>query len=157
MTRYFDHIQHRPAVRTSAAALAPAFALVPIDVDGAPTLERKAEAPREKKAKGPKALATPTSSGVATPASESGAATPAKPQKVKKQPSEAKDAESGASTPGGKAQKKEKKEKKPAEEGKKGGNGKAAADDAGEPVPSMVDLRVGHIVQGECASRTTPQ
>lgn len=56
----------------------------------------------------------------------------------------------------GKAQKKDKKEKekKPAtdEAGKKkaGGGGKnAPAEDAGEPVPSMIDLRVGHIVDSQ--------
>jgi len=51
----------------------------------------------------------------------------------------------------GKTQKKEKKEKKPpADEagGKKKGTApaKAAAADDGEPIPSMIDLRVGHIV-----------
>ena len=63
------------------------------------------------------------------------------------------------SDPGeGKAQKKDKKEKKEKKEGaaeagegkkKAAGGGKAApAEDAGEPVPSMIDLRVGHIVDG---------
>ena len=67
-----------------------------------------------------------------------------------------------ASAPEAKTSKKEKKEKekKPteaAEGGKKkekaAGGGKAAAEEAsGEPVPSMIDLRVGHIVDSEfCA------
>ena len=67
------------------------------------------------------------------------------------------------SDPGeGKAQKKDKKEKKEKKEGaaeagegkkKVAGGGKAApAEDAGEPVPSMIDLRVGHIVDGMCSA-----
>lgn len=105
-----------------------------IDLEGAPKVERKAEPPKEKKKK---AAATPAESGASIPAPKQGKAQPAAET--------AKDAESGASA--GKAQKKEKKEKKPAEESKKGN--KAPAEDAGEPVPSMIDLRVGHIVQSE--------
>lgn len=134
VTRYFDHIQTRPSVRKSAEALAPAFSLVTIDLEGAPKAERKAEPPKEKKKK---AAATPTESGASTPASKQRKAQPATET--------AKATESGASA--GKAQKKEKKEKKPAEESKKGN--RAPAGDAGEPVPSMIDLRVGHIVQSE--------
>lgn len=54
-----------------------------------------------------------------------------------------------------KAQKDKKEKKKNAaaseEGGKKNKGGKAApaAEDAGEPVPSMIDLRVGHIVDGK--------
>lgn len=54
----------------------------------------------------------------------------------------------------GKTGKKEKKEA--AAKGEEGGKKKggaaskaAVAEDAGEPVPSMIDLRVGHIVDGE--------
>ena len=50
---------------------------------------------------------------------------------------------------------KEKKEKKPAEENKKGGKA-AAAEDASEPVPSMIDLRVGHIVDSKWLRRWRP-
>ena len=47
-----------------------------------------------------------------------------------------------------KVKEKEKKEKKkPVEDAGKGAN-KAPADDSGPPVPSMIDLRVGHIVDG---------
>lgn len=47
-------------------------------------------------------------------------------------------------------EKKEKKKDSGTADGKKAGGGKAAtvAEDAGEPVPSMIDLRVGHIVDG---------
>jgi aminoacyl tRNA synthase complex-interacting multifunctional protein 1 len=96
-----------------------------------PKLERKADPPK-KKEKAPKAVVE----------GESAAATTSSKKAVEAQ--------------GGAAQKKEKKEKKekaqPVEgaPGKKagggGGKGGAAAEDAGEPVPSMIDLRVGHIV-----------
>ena len=65
-----------------------------------------------------------------------------KDKKDKKEKKEGKPVEGGE----GKAQKKEKKEKAPAKEGgKKGG----AAAEPEEPVPSMVDLRVGKIVDSE--------
>jgi aminoacyl tRNA synthase complex-interacting multifunctional protein 1 len=154
VTRYFDHIQSRPSVRTSAEGLAPAFSLVSFDLEGAPKLERKPDPPKEKK----KPAAADTS---------------AKPTKGKKGGDAAAVIETtpaaadvGSSPPVAdpgtdekKAQKKEKKEKGKKEEsaaiteGKKkgaGGGGKAApAEDAGEPVPSMIDLRVGHIVESK--------
>jgi len=132
LTRYFDHIQSRPSVRKAAEPLSPAFSLVTFDLDNAPRIERKADPPK-KKEKAPKGEA------VAAPAVAA--------------------AKSGADEAAG--QKKEKKEKKEAKEkapqaasaeptaGKKAGGSKAApapAEDAGEPVPSMIDLRVGHIV-----------
>lgn len=47
-------------------------------------------------------------------------------------------------------EKKEKKKDAGAADGKKGGGkAPAVAEDAGEPAPSMVDLRVGHIVDSE--------
>ncbi|GJE97181.1 nucleic acid-binding protein [Phanerochaete sordida] len=130
VTRYFDHIQHKPSVRAAAAALAPAFDVVPFDLDGAPSIERKADPPKEKK-KAPKA----------EPAASGSAPAPAQ-KKAKKEAAQAADEDvnkdTGAPVP---QQKKEKKEKKPAQESKK-----AVAEDAGEPVPSMIDLRVGRIV-----------
>lgn len=50
-TRYFDHTQHRPSVRKAAETLAPAFALVPIDLEIASKIERKADPSKEKKKK----------------------------------------------------------------------------------------------------------
>ena len=49
LTRYFDHIQNRPSVREAAAALGSAFAVVPFDLEHAPSIERKADPPKEKK------------------------------------------------------------------------------------------------------------
>ncbi|GLB38544.1 putative nucleic acid-binding protein [Lyophyllum shimeji] len=120
LTRFFDHIQHSDVVRASAAALSPSFDLVAFDLENAPKLERKAE-PSKKKEKKPAAVAE--------------AEKPA-----------------AAAAPAEQATKKEKKEKKKdaaAEDaGKKkaAGGGKAPAADEGEPVPSMIDLRVGRIV-----------
>ncbi|KAJ7780643.1 hypothetical protein DFH07DRAFT_729399 [Mycena maculata] len=127
VTRYFDHIQTSVPVRTAADALAPAFALVPFDFSDAPRVERKVEAPKKKE------------KAVKEPAAEAGTSKAAPP------------AEAAAAPGEGKTQKKEKKGKKaPADDagGKKKGAApaKAAAADDGEPVPSMIDLRVGHIV-----------
>ncbi|KAF8964226.1 hypothetical protein BDZ97DRAFT_1660529 [Flammula alnicola] len=139
VTRYFDHVQSESAIRTSADSLAAAFKVISFDIDNAPKSERKAE-PSKKKEKAPKA-----------PAADSPAPTNAAPA----QPS------ASSSEQAGKTQKKEKKEKKKeaaadaggndASSSKKSGGGKAAggkapAADEGEPVPSMIDLRVGHIV-----------
>ncbi|PSR74821.1 hypothetical protein PHLCEN_2v9535 [Hermanssonia centrifuga] len=146
VTRYFDHIQSRPSVRKSAETLAPAFSLVQFDLENAPRIERKADPPKEKK-KAAKANATP--------ADQSGTATPVEApvaEKKNKVAESSKPATADAENAGAKAQKKEKKEKKStAESGssKKAAAPKAAAEDAGDPVPSMVDLRVGHIVNIE--------
>lgn len=105
-----------------------------------PKLERKAEPPKkkEKAAKGAVTAVTASAKGVAKAAQET----------VANAVSSAKESVS----------KKDKKEKKEAKEkvsvaepgaGKKaGGKNAPAAEDSGEPVPSMVDLRVGHIVEG---------
>lgn len=128
MTRYFDHIQSSPSVRLSAKSLEPAFSLVSFDLDNAPKSERKVEPPKKKEKKGDAPVA----------ANDSGkgkaAAAPTESKSDGKQPKE----------------KKDKKKDAGAADGKKGG-GKAApvAEDAGEPVPSMVDLRVGHIVDSK--------
>ncbi|KAI0732012.1 hypothetical protein C8Q72DRAFT_882776 [Fomitopsis betulina] len=143
LTRYFDHIQSRPQVLKAASSLAPAFAPVSFDLENAPKVERKADPPKQKKEKAPKEAAPADSS-----------AAPAAKGKKGKEVASADKAPADASAPEAKASKKEKKEKKPAESadgGKKkdkaaAGGGKAAAEDAGEPVPSMIDLRVGHIV-----------
>jgi aminoacyl tRNA synthase complex-interacting multifunctional protein 1 len=136
-------------VRASAAALAPAFAPVEIDLEGAPKLERKPDAPKEKKKKDgaaaapaadaptkakkdKKALQEGTSevdAGVPVEAAE-GKAAEGKAPKAKKEPKPKADAAEGGKKKGGAA---------PA--------AKAPAEDAGEPVPSMIDLRVGHIVE----------
>ncbi|EAU85907.1 hypothetical protein CC1G_02930 [Coprinopsis cinerea okayama7 len=127
VTRYFDHIQSQPTVRSSADALQQQFPLIPISLENAPGVERKAE-PSKKKEKAPKA------------GTESAAAEGKGKSKEK--------APAAAAEGGEKAQKKEKKAKGQEEGGsKKKEKQKApAAVDDGPPAPSMIDLRVGHIV-----------
>ncbi|KAA1470003.1 nucleic acid-binding protein [Dentipellis sp. KUC8613] len=141
LMRYFDHVQSIPPVRKSADALSPAFSHISFDFTNSPAIERKAPEPKKKAAKPTQAEQAP-----AKPAKE----TRASSSDVRKSKTEAKDAAEG------KAQKKERKEKKKegAEglEGKKkdaGGKAAAPAEDAGEPIPSMIDLRVGHIIDVE--------
>jgi aminoacyl tRNA synthase complex-interacting multifunctional protein 1 len=135
LTRYFDHIQSRPSVRTSAESLGEAFKVVTFDLENAPKFKRKVE-PSKKKEKAPKA---PTDEGAKTAT------------KTAQVPS------TSSAAPADKSQKKDKQEKKKevapeagsskeAGGSKKGGGGKAPAADEEEPVPSMIDLRVGHIV-----------
>ena len=127
LTRYFDHIQYRPTVRKSADALSPPLPVVHFDLDNAPKIERKAE-PTKKKEKATKPADCAQSGDIKAPS-----------------------ADGSAKEGGSKSQKKEKKvDGTPAQDGGKkrtGGPGKGAAtvEDA-EPVPSMIDLRVGHIV-----------
>ena len=111
-------------MQAAARALSPAFSVVPFDFESAPKIERKQE-PLKKKEK-----ATKT---VGQPAAGENAAAAANPQ----------------GNAGGVP--KEKKEKKEKEKEKK--KDAAPAEDAGEPVPSMIDLRVGHIVDGMLSSR----
>lgn len=125
-------------MRKSAEPLTPAFSVIPFDLENAPKLERKADPPKKKAPKVEAAPAQAVASSSAAPAPEK------ESKKVDKAP--AQPAQEGAE--GAKTQKKEKKEKKPAEESSK--KGKPAAEDAGEPVPSMIDLRVGHIVDSRC-------
>ncbi|KAL0578635.1 G4 quadruplex nucleic acid binding protein [Marasmius crinis-equi] len=128
ITRYFDHIQSRPPVRKSAETLS-SHSLVTLNFEDAPKLERVADAPK-KKEKVPKDAAS-------APAPDTKAKEEGKQQNTEK-----------------KDKKKEKAAAQPQEAGKKAdkkqAGGKAAAKaapaDDGEPVPSMIDLRVGHII-----------
>ncbi|KAJ3486665.1 hypothetical protein NLI96_g4072 [Meripilus lineatus] len=136
LTRYFDHIQSGHSVRRSAESLSPAFQVVTFDFTSAPKIERKPDPPKQKKDKS-SAAATPRES---TPA-PSNEKTPAKAKEES--------AKSAGAPEGAKTQKKEKKEKKGGNDGGKGKGGEkgaAAAEGSGEPVPSMIDLRVGHII-----------
>lgn len=145
LTRYFDHIQHDASIRSSASAPA----LVNFDIANAPKQERKVEAPVKKKKKDETSA---TATEEATPATSS-----------KKQKGTAlaagteEPANSAETSAAGKKEKKEKTKKEPAVAGatggKKGESSKAAsgsatpvAADSGDPIPSMIELRVGHIV-----------
>lgn len=139
LTRYFDHIQSRPTVRKAADSFSPNFARVTFDLDNMPRAERKADPPKKKEKAG--SAAAPDAQTKTTPA-DSPAASTAKEQtepkreKKEKQEAKGKGKQAAAASESG--------------AGKKAGVGKAAApaEDAGEPVPSMIDLRVGHIVDG---------
>lgn len=139
VTRYFDHIQSRPAVRSAADALQQ-FPPVTFHLENAPAVERKAAEPKQKKEKAPKQPVAP----------EAAAADKGKKAEVA----------AAAPAEGEKAQKKEKKEKQKKVDNKEEGSSKpkkekkpapAPAADDGEPKPSMIDLRVGRIVDSECS------
>ncbi|KAI0926956.1 hypothetical protein AcW1_007664 [Taiwanofungus camphoratus] len=148
LTRYFDHVQSIPSVSKAAAALSPAFSSVAFDLDNAPKIERKADPPKKKEKASAGNSQAATSSALAV----------AKGKKNKDTPAVEEEKSQEIASSEGKVPKKEKKEKEKkapeaAETGKKkagasgGGGGKAIAEEgAGEPVPSMIDLRVGHII-----------
>ncbi|KAF8443048.1 hypothetical protein L210DRAFT_3445800 [Boletus edulis BED1] len=131
-TRYFDHIQTLPSVRAAAQALSPAFSTVPFDFESAPKMERKQEPPK-KKEKAPKAV-DQTAAGEKSEVAAKSKENASRPPKEKKE----------------KKEKEKKKDATPQDGGKKGkgdaGGGTASAEDTGEPVPSMIDLRVGRIL-----------
>jgi aminoacyl tRNA synthase complex-interacting multifunctional protein 1 len=132
LTRYFDHIQTTPSVRKCAESLAPAFSLVLFDLDNAPKPERKAEAPKKKEKKTDNPADTSVTAAKDKEKTAAGAV----------------ESKTDGKTP------KEKKEKKKdsGADGKKADASKKvapSAEDAGEPVPSMIDLRVGHIIDGK--------
>jgi hypothetical protein len=136
ITRFVDHIQNLPAVAGSAGALSPiAFAL-----SNAPRIERVAEVSSKKKEKVAKAEA-----------GEAHTPTPRARNAVQFGPP------GGALSAGSKVGKEAKRTTTAAGEGvdgkkPKGGaspaDARASAVDAGEPAPSMIDLRVGKIIQG---------
>lgn len=113
-------------MRKSAEALAPAFDFVPLDFSTAPRIERKA-LDTKKKEKPPKSTENSASPAAAANKAET------KPVKKKEKP----DSVAG------------KEEKKKAAEKPK--TTPAATEDPGSPIPSMIDLRVGHIVEGTSA------
>ncbi|KAJ8581996.1 nucleic acid-binding protein [Rhizopogon salebrosus TDB-379] len=127
LTRYFDHIQTRPSVVAAAKALSLAFSSVSFDLASAPPIERKAEAPKKKE----------KTTAAAEPAEPTAAATIKKENALEDKPKEKKERKKDAAADNG--GKKKEKASAPAAS-------KPVAEDAGEPVPSMIDMRVGHIV-----------
>ena len=111
----------------------PAFSTVPLDFDSAPKIERKQEPPK-KKEKTPKPVNHPETTEKNEIAAKPKENTGEPPKEKKEKKEKKKDAATAAGDEGKKG---------------KGGAGAAApAEDAGEPVPSMIDLRVGHIIDG---------
>lgn len=136
LTRYFDLIQSESPVRTAVEASGD-FPLVSINLQDAPGIERVAEAPKKKeKAPAPAAAAESKPAKTAAALAEVPAAAEGKAGKKKEK--KEKTPKEGAAADGGKKK-----------GGQAGGKGAVAAADDGEPVPSMIDLRVGHIVDSE--------
>ncbi|KAG2151410.1 hypothetical protein DEU56DRAFT_728042 [Suillus clintonianus] len=131
LTRYFDHIQTRPSVVAAASALSPAFSSVSFDLASAPPIERKPDAPK-KKEKAAAVAEQVESTAVVTPKEDN--LPEDKPKEKKEKKEKKKDA-----APADNGGKKKEKASGPA-------GGKAVAEDAGEPVPSMIDMRIGHII-----------
>lgn len=134
LSRYFDHIQSRPSVRKSAEALAPAFELVRLDFSTAPPIERKAlETKKKEKSFKPAvekdAAPTSTPAAIDSVVAKKAGRSEGKPPKTKEKQGPAA----------------EKAGKKTGADNDKATS--AASEDAGPPVPSMIDLRVGHIVE----------
>lgn len=133
VTRYFDHIQSAPAVRTSADSLGDAFKVLAFDLEGAPKAERKAEPSKKKeKAKAPAPQQEAAAKAEEDPSSS--APSEKQPKKDKKDKKKEVVTEAGSNKEAGSSKK---------------GGAKASAPEDGEPVPSMIDLRVGHIVSGK--------
>ncbi|KZO89799.1 nucleic acid-binding protein [Calocera viscosa TUFC12733] len=132
VTRYFDHLQHQPSVQ---GALPP----VTFDLEHMPKIERSAPV-KEKKPKAGPSEQTPAAAEVVAPAPVA----PAPAAKEEGNPAEGEKV---------RTEKKEKKKKEPKEGaapgGGKGGKPAAAPAEDSEPAPSMIDLRVGHILSVE--------
>jgi aminoacyl tRNA synthase complex-interacting multifunctional protein 1 len=133
--------------------------VIDFNLDAAPKPERKAPPAKEKKPKAEGAVAEEKGKGAGKD-KKKGKDAAAGPAPVDPPaattPGDASFAEVAAPGSGKKEGKKEKaakemgdgKKDKAAGESKKGGAPAAAAADSGEPLPSMIDLRVGKIVQG---------
>ncbi|KAG8742508.1 G4 quadruplex nucleic acid binding protein [Ceratobasidium sp. 414] len=155
LTRYIDHIQHLTALRASSTAPD----LIDFNLDAAPKPERKAPPAKEKKPKAEGAAAAPETkekgAGKKEKKAKDASPAPANPPAAVA-PSDATSAEVAAPAPTP-AKGEGKKDKAPKGEGKKEkavgdskkGGAPAAAADSGEPVPSMIDLRVGKIIEVE--------
>jgi aminoacyl tRNA synthase complex-interacting multifunctional protein 1 len=138
VTRYFDHIQCRPPIRASAESFGDTFRLLAFDLENAPKTERKTEPPKKKEKASKETVSASAQDSTIESAKE--ASNSSAPFSIE-----------------GKEPKKDRKDKHKAvaaepvnskgSSNKKGNAAKPQADD--EPVPSMIDLRVGHIVDGE--------
>jgi hypothetical protein len=135
VTRYFDYIQTQPQVRLAVNSIVPTLSPVSFDIENAPKMTRTEEPPK-KKERTPKAPADAAAAAVDAP----------------------NNAPATSEAGGNKARKKDKKEPNQKDEGTAPslGSGKKAISKSGGgavteltgPVPSMIDLRVGHIIDG---------
>ncbi|TYJ57732.1 methionine-tRNA ligase, beta subunit [Cryptococcus floricola] len=137
LLRYFLHIQSLPSVSSARSSLPSAYPTLDIDLSTLPVPERKAPAPKVKKEKKPAAPTTVEGAAAAvTGAAGAVAAAAASTVEAVKDAVVGKPEDAAAQ---GKKQKKEKKEKKekPA---------KAAPEPPTGPLPSMIDMRVGKVL-----------
>ncbi|WRT69296.1 methionine-tRNA ligase, beta subunit [Kwoniella shivajii] len=152
LLRYFLQIQSLEPVQSAQKSLPNSFPSLDIDLSSLPTPERKAPPPKVKKDKKPAAAADASAGGVTETVTGAvsaavGAATSAATTVAETAVSAAtsvKEAVVGPSTPaavpeGKKKEKKEKKEK-PAK------NQPAAKEEPTGPLPSMIDMRVGRVL-----------
>ncbi|KAI5450691.1 G4 quadruplex nucleic acid binding protein [Naganishia albida] len=139
VTRYFDHIQHLKAVNEARTILPnEPYWLVNFDLDNMPPLERKVEV-KEKKPKKDGAAADASAGKKDKKEKKPAEQTPAETKPVE----EAKPAAEGEKPQG---QKKEKKPKEKKPEGDKKAAKPAPPPPTG-PLPSMIDLRVGKVLE----------
>ena len=143
VTRYYNHIQHLQPVNEARTLLRDTpFLLVSFDLDNMPPIERKVEV-KEKKPKKEVAKAVETDGKKAKTAGEK----PAPASQPEDKPQTSGEAAPADQSKKEKKDKKDKKEKAPqSSEGKKA---KPAAEPAASPSPSMIDLRVGKVLEGE--------
>lgn len=116
--------------------LSPPLALVAFDLDNSPALERKTEPAKKKEKVAKPAPAEVTEAAAPVKAAQASTPAPAEEKSTKKDKKEKKAAATGEDSG-----------KKKGNAG--GGKAPAAAEDAGDPVPSMIDLRVGRIVDSK--------
>ncbi|KAJ9128237.1 hypothetical protein QFC24_000529 [Naganishia onofrii] len=143
ITRYFDHIQHLKAVN-DARALLPnePYWLVHFDLDNMPPLERKVEV-KEKKAKKEGAPAAGAEANAGKKDKKEKKATEQTPatESTPEAPAPAVKAAVEGERPQGQKKEKKPKEKKPE------GAAKPAPPPPTGPLPSMIDLRVGKVLE----------
>ena len=132
VTRYFNHIQSLPVVQSSAVILGDFFKPVPLDLDNVPKSERKFDSlkKKEKPAKETAVAREPETKAMLESSDPTSAPGERKQKKGKEVTTQT---ASSSSTIAGNTKK----------------GGKTPAEDEGEPLPYMIDLRVGHIVDSE--------
>ncbi|GHJ85364.1 hypothetical protein NliqN6_1766 [Naganishia liquefaciens] len=145
VTRYFDHIQHLKAVN-DARALLPnePYWLVNFDLDNMPPLERKVEV-KEKKPKKDAAAAGGADASAEKKSKKAEKEQPAAAAKADTPAEAAKPATEGERPQGQKKEKKPKEKKAEGADNKK--PAKAAPPPPTGPLPSMIDLRVGKVLE----------
>lgn len=146
--RYFLHIQSLPSVSSARSELPNAYPTVEIDLSTLPAPERKAPAPKVKKEKkAPAAESAPAAAAAAEGAAASvtgavSAAVGTIAEAATNATESVKEAVVGKPEKDGKKKEKKEKKEKPAKAPK------PVAEVTG-PMPSMIDMRVGKVLDGK--------